>query len=253
MSTWILLRGLTHEARHWGAFPDQLRAELPGAQILLPELPGNGELNQMASPTRIGAMAAHARAAANGLGAGAPYYLVGLSMGGMVAAAWAQAHPGEVAGCVLINTSFGRFSPPTQRLRLRAWASILGILAERSVEARERRILDLTSSLAAARARALETWTEIAQTRPVSPGNALRQLLASATFRGPRKAPVPTLVLSGAGDRLVDPRCSAAVAIRWGCTLRVHPDAGHDLTLDDGRWAASAIGRWLPAEADPGQ
>ena len=245
MSTWILLRGLTHEVRHWGEFPDRLREAVPGAQVLLVEIPGNGELNDLASPLSIRTMAAHCRATAAGQGASAPYYLVAMSMGGMVAAAWAEAHPGEVAGCVLINTSFGRFSPPTQRLRLGAWPSFLGIILERSVRARERRILHLTSGLPAARAGALEAWTEIAESRPVSPRNALRQILASATFRAPRKAPVPTLVLSGAADGLVDPRCSAAIARRWRCPLVVHPEAGHDLTLDDGVWAAREISRWL--------
>ena len=30
MSTWVLLRGLTRESRHWGDFPDILREHLPG-------------------------------------------------------------------------------------------------------------------------------------------------------------------------------------------------------------------------------
>ena len=251
MSTWILLRGLTHEVRHWGPFPEQLRAELPAAEVFPVELPGNGELNGLASPLRIRTMAAHVRQTVAGLGVSAPYYLVAMSMGGMVAAAWAEAHPGEVAGCVLINTSFGRFSPPTQRLRLRAWPSLLGVIRAGSLRSRERRILDLTSGLPAARAGALDTWTEIARTRPVSRRNALRQILASATFRAPRKAPVPTLILSGAADALVDPRCSAIIARRWGCPLVVHPEAGHDLTLDDGAWAARAIRTWLEAAALP--
>ena len=42
--TWLLLRGLTREAGHWGRFPQQLQAALPGARILAIDLPGNAVL-----------------------------------------------------------------------------------------------------------------------------------------------------------------------------------------------------------------
>jgi hypothetical protein len=61
MSTWILLRGLTREKRPLGPFPQQLLAEFPDARILALELPGNGELNAMASPMSIAGMASFCR------------------------------------------------------------------------------------------------------------------------------------------------------------------------------------------------
>ena len=33
MSTWIFLRGLTRESRHWGNFPETFRSEVPAAQV----------------------------------------------------------------------------------------------------------------------------------------------------------------------------------------------------------------------------
>jgi hypothetical protein len=53
------------------------------------------------------------------------------------------------------------------------------------------------------------------------------------------------LVLAGAGDTLVDPRCSSELAAHWGTELRMHPTAGHDLPLDDGAWVAHEVSRWL--------
>lgn len=47
--TWLLLRGLTREAGHWGDFPRQLQAALPEARILAIDLPGNGTLHRQAS------------------------------------------------------------------------------------------------------------------------------------------------------------------------------------------------------------
>jgi pimeloyl-ACP methyl ester carboxylesterase len=251
MSTWILLRGLTREIRHWGGFPGQLLAEIPRARVWPLELPGNGELNVLASPATIAGMASFCRAGAARLGAPPPYFLLAMSLGGMVASAWSREHPEEIAGCVLISTSFGRFSPPHHRLRPRSWPALLKILLDRSAEGRERRILGLTSGLARDQSQVVAEWAAIRRSRPVSPRNALRQLLAAAAYRAPLAAPVPTLVLAGSGDRLVDPRCSGAIARRWHCPLAIHPEAGHDLPLDDGAWVATEIGRWLKTLVEP--
>jgi len=245
MSTWILLRGLTREARHWGTFPEQLQAALPGIRVVALDLPGNGRYAAQDSPWNLGALAAHCRAEMAKLDLPPPYHLVALSMGGMVAALWAQEHPGEPAACVLVNTSFGSFSPPHYRLRPRAWPVLLGILLDRTDSGRERRMFDLTSNLAPDRAPVLAAWTAIRQSRPVRAANAFRQLVAAARYRAPATAPAPTLVLASGGDRLVDTRCSLEIARRWGCALAVHPEAGHDLPLDDGVWVAQAIRGWL--------
>jgi pimeloyl-ACP methyl ester carboxylesterase len=58
---------------------------------------------------------------------------------------------------------------------------------------------------------------------------------------------VPLPILSSAGDRLVDPGCSRRLAESWRAAHHVHPDAGHDLPLDDGAWVAERIATWLGA------
>jgi len=248
VSTWILLRGLARETRHWGGFAEAFANALPEARVLALELPGNGALNGQRSPASIPALAAHCHEAAARLGAAPPYHLLALSMGAMVAVAWAERHPEEVAGCVLISTSFGAFSPLHHRLRPRAWPALLAILLRRGAQAREQRVLELTSGRPGTHARALEAWSAIRRSRPVSATNALRQLLAAARYRAPLAAPVATLVLAGARDRLVDPRCSMAIARRWHCPLGLHPEAGHDLPLDDGAWVAGEVRAWLSGD-----
>lgn len=245
MTTWILLRGLAREARHWGDFPGVLEAAFPDDRVITLELPGNGVLNAQRSPGTIAGMAVQARAASARLGLEPPFSLLAMSMGAMVAVAWAEAHPGEIARCVLMSTSFGAFSPPYQRLRPRALLALLGILLARTPEARERRVLALTSGKGRSHPGVAESWAALHRERPVRPGNALRQLLAAARYRAPPAPPVATLVLVGAGDRMVDPRCSERIARHWGCPLAVHPDAGHDLGLDAGVWVAGQIGSWL--------
>lgn len=245
MSTWILLRGLTREKRHWLGFPQVLLEELPEARVIELELPGNGELNRMTSPTAIAAMAAHCRAELARLGVPPPYHLLALSMGAMVATAWAAGHPDEVAACVLVNTSFGAFSPVHRRFRPRAWGALLRFLFTRSARGRETIIFQLTSRFAGPPEPLIDAWVAIRRSRPVSPWNAIRQLQAAARFRAPLEPPAKTLILASAGDRLVDPRCSKEIAHRWHCALRIHPTAGHDLPLDDGAWVAREVHAWL--------
>ena len=115
--TWLLLRGLTREAGHWGDFPCQLQAALPEARILAIDLPGNGTLHRQASPSTIPAMVAACRAELATRGVAGPVHLVAMSLGAMVAIAWAAAHPDELSGSVLINGSLRGINPLHQRLQ----------------------------------------------------------------------------------------------------------------------------------------
>jgi pimeloyl-ACP methyl ester carboxylesterase len=243
-TTWVLLRGLTREAGHWGGFAGALRAQLPGARVLTPDLPGSGCLHRQPSPTRVEAMTEALRTDLAGELARRPVHLLALSLGGMVALDWATRHPEELGGCVLINTSVAGASPLHRRLRPTNYLALLALLA-RGPAAREAAVLRLTSSRPADHQAVLAPWTAIARTRPVTRANALRQLVAAARHRAPRTAPpVPLLLLCGQGDRLVDPRCSQDLARRWGLPLQQHATAGHDLPLDDGAWVAAEVAAW---------
>jgi pimeloyl-ACP methyl ester carboxylesterase len=247
MSTWVLLRGLTRESRHWGDFPGVLGEVLGVPRVLTFDLPGNGALNRSRSPTRIADMVEFLRAALRSAGAPPPVYLLGLSLGGMVAIDWAVRYATEVAGCVLIGTSLRAADPFYRRLRPGSYPAVLRlILGPRDPSRQERAILELTSRRGAAQAEVLRAWTDYARERPVSRGNALRQLWAAARYHAPAsRPPCPVLLLAGGADRLVDPRCSQHLAQRWQADCALHPAAGHDLPLDDGRWVADQVRAWL--------
>lgn len=245
MSTWILLRGLTRERRHWGDFPATLQRECRGATVCCIDLPGNGSLNAQASPPQVPAMAEHCRAQLGELGLAPPYFLLAMSLGAMVAVDWAVRHPAELAGCVLINTSLRPFSPFYHRLRPRNYPALLPMLLGRDDAARrEKTILRLTSSQPERPEKQAE-WAAYARQNPVSPANAWRQLLAAARYRAPLHQPTPPLlVLGSARDSLVNPACSRQLAQRWGAAFAEHPTAGHDLPLDDGAWVAGQVRQW---------
>lgn len=247
MTTWILLRGLARECGHWGGFPELLQRRLAGSTVVALDLPGNGRLHRLASPTRIEAMTQACRAQVHRLGLEPPYHLLAISMGAMIAIDWARTAPTELAGCVLINTSLRPFDAWHRRLRPANYAALLRLaLPGVSDLERERTILRLTSCNPAAAAEALEAWVRLRREHPVSTRNALCQLIAAARFRSSADAPrVPLLVLASARDGLVNPRCSRELARRWQADLAEHPQAGHDLPLDDGAWVAAQIARWL--------
>ena len=254
MSTWVLLRGLTRESRHWGAFPQTLARQWPAARILTPDLPGNGRLYRLQSPSTVEAMAADCRARLLAQGERPPFHVLAMSLGAMVAVAWANAQPDEIAAGVLINTSLRPFSPFHQRLRPGNYAALLGLMLRRhetqvqEVRAREALVLAITSRMCVDAAAVLDDWVAYRRECPVSRANALRQLLAAARYRAPPQRPAaPILVLAGAQDRLVDPRCSERLAQQWSAPVALHPSAGHDLPLDDGPWVAAQAREWMPA------
>ena len=245
--TWVLLRGLTREARHWGGFPAQLAARLSPSSVTTLDLPGNGAFYQQASPTSVSAMVDFARQQLLKQSIQPPYKLLAMSLGGMVATDWAQRYPQEVDRLVLINTSMRPFSSMTERLRPANWPQ-LGLLAARWADAdhAESTIHQLTCNQAAQRDQDLALWRQIRKSAPVSSTNALRQLLAAARFSCASTAPLcPVLVLSSGADRLVNPVCSSQLANAWQAEHHSHLWAGHDLPHDDGLWVAERVAGWL--------
>lgn len=250
MSTWVLLRGLMREQRHWGDFPGQLAAALPGAHIITPDLPGNGQSHHLRSPSSVAEMVEACRAGLRERGHDGPYCLLALSLGAMVAVEWSARYPDEVARCVLINTSMRPFSPFHQRLRWQNYGAIAGLALGGGAERQERLVLRLTSRRHAGDGALLRRWIGFQAEHPVRRANALRQLLAAARYRAPASRPAaPLLVLCSRGDQLVDAGCSERLAAAWEAPCRRHPDAGHDLPLDDGAWVAAAVAHWVGQES----
>lgn len=240
MKAWVLLRGWTREARHWGSFPDLVSAAFPGVDVLTPDLPGCGVRNAERSPASIDGMVAAVRAAVGGPG---PWGLAGISMGGMIAIEWARRFPSEIAAGCLVNTSAYPFAMPWERLRPRNYGTIAHLFAgSHTPLERERVVLGMTSNAHGHDEAVAAEWARYARERPVSSANAGRQLTAAARFVAPGTAPpVPWLVLCSAQDRLVDPACSRRLAHAWRVPLQEHPTAGHELMLDDAPWVAARM------------
>ena len=253
--TWVLLRGLVREKRHWEGFPAHFQAAVPQDSVITLDLPGNGEFCQENSPTRIADMVAHARGQLQKQGHQGPYHVVALSLGAMVAVQWLCQAPHEVAFAALINTSASRYSPFWQRLRPANYRRLLkDAVFSRNALQKESAILEITSNMRSQDyLRALaDKWRDYAVSQPVSLGNSLRQLLAAIRFRAPAALPssVPVVIINGGGDRLVGPSCSRSLAVAWQLPLTVHTEAGHDLPLDAPQWLINTL---LESVADAAQ
>lgn len=250
--TWVLLRGLIRESRHWEAFPALLAQQFPSDQVVMIDLPGNGYAYQKRSPTHVEMMVTDVRRQLSDQGLRPPFHVLALSLGAMTTISWRTQYPDEVATAILLNTSVSRFSPFWQRLKPANYRQILfkALLAKGPLQ-KEETILAITTNLIgqSARDEIAHRWAEYASTHPVSTRNALRQLWAAARFKAPGRldAADRVLLLNGAGDRMVDPACSDAMAHEWGLKLLRHPSAGHDLTLDAGQWVVDSVRDWLPS------
>ena len=239
------MRGLTRESSHWGGFVAQFQQAFPDQPVVLVDLAGNGLQNHRSSASRVEDMVEDCRAQLAQRNIAPPYQVLAMSLGAMVAVAWAQRHPQELLAQVLINTSLRPFSPFYQRLQPANYAKLLRLmLTQATPEAWEYAILRMTSNTADTTV--LPNWLQLRQQNPVTRANALRQLLAAARFHAPAGKPsVPTLLLASAQDHLVSAACSQALAHHWACPLQLHPSAGHDLPLDDGPWVAARVRQWL--------
>lgn len=242
---WLLLRGLSRAAGHWGDVPRRL-TRATGRPVHCIDLPGNGSAVALASPLDVAGMVRHLRAELATRRLHGPFDVVGLSMGAMVACHWAAHQPDEVRSAVFINASLRGISPVHHRLRPAAYPALLRLLLTSTADHRwEETLFDLTSRRPALREQVLPAWLKLRRAAPVRHANVLRQLVAAARFRAPLQPPaVPMLVVCGEGDQLVDPRCSAGIAERWRLPLQSHPTAGHDLPLDEPAWLVDTLARW---------
>lgn len=240
----VLLRGLLREHRHWGDFPACLQLRLPKHTLITLDIPGNGSLCTQKSPSSITSITESLREQIKPHTKTGRIELIAISMGGMVALDWMSRYPAEIAGAVLINTSIRPYSPFYRRLRWRNYGALLS-LPWLSAAEREQLILSLTSNRHGRNAPLLEQWIDWQRQKPVMGMNALRQLMAAATFKADQKPESPLLLICSRLDRLVDYRCSAAIAAAWDAPYREHPTAGHDLPLDEPQWLADTIAAWL--------
>jgi len=246
----LLLRGLGRESGHWISFPEELQRRL-SSQVYALDNPGVGSERGRKAPWSMAATADDIVERFNRQREGregAPFIVVGLSLGGMLALEISARGLPCLVGGVVINSSSPRGTWIWQRIRPVPFCSMLKTLVQGTV-ARERTMIPFTMNNVEARQRSAAVREEIAVKRPVSGTTFWAQCMCAATWRPPKQCALPLLIIASSADKLVHPVCSAVLAKQYGAALKCHPTAGHDITSDDGQWVQDRIVEWLNASA----
>jgi pimeloyl-ACP methyl ester carboxylesterase len=237
---WILIRGLARGVGHWTDFPERLKRAFPNDHFELLEIPGNGAIYKEKSPTTIGQMVESLREQSQFIRQGKKVNIFAISLGAMVATAWADRYPTEIDNLILTNSSSAKHSKFYERLKpenyLKMTGLFLGFKTRYSIEDMEREILKMTTNSSERRDYALPIWTHESVIHPIGIQNFFRQLLAANHYVFPIEAPAPTILLASENDHFVNVSCSKSLAKSWSCPIDIHPWAGHDLPLDDPDW-----------------
>jgi pimeloyl-ACP methyl ester carboxylesterase len=258
----LFVHGLGGESLDWADVATELSDRVDAYALDLPgfadsPLPTDGDLT----------LDGVARAIAEVAGLiGSPVHLVGNSMGGAAAVRVAAEHPELVSSLTLLSPALPDLRPRFASAQLTvALLPVVGPLIVRAVmradpEWMAKRVYALCYGNPAA-VRAERHARELATLRrraglahsPLVYRSSLRTTVASYLDRGPRRlwsqaaaVGVPTLLIYGDRDRLVDPRMAgrAGRTFRDAEVLRL-PDVGHVAHLEQPAAVAGALREFL--------
>lgn len=239
---WVMIRGMMSESFHWWDFLPRLRDAFPDDEFHTPDLLGTGRSGLERTPTSLVRNVNAIRQQVPGNGR---KIIFGFSLGGIIGLEWAYLNPHEVEALVLINISLAN-SPLHHRMRPGALRKIARFSLVRPGVRRDELSLGMTTALPLERCRELAPhWAKRAEEYPVHPMNFFAQIrLAGSARLRPTPPPVPILMLASGQDQVVHPECSGRIARAWNVPLHLHPEAGHDLSLEQPDWIVERLRNW---------
>jgi len=233
------------------AWSRQLDAFKATNRVLTPDLPGFGASAPAAGPASMGRYAEDLFTLCQHLETG-PVVLVGHSMGGYIALAFARAYPLFLRGLVLVSTRAGADQPGVATARRESAALVRNGGFEVVVKGLMPKMLSTTpSSEGLAEAVHDIMWTS-------SLSGVAGALLAMADRPDQRshldELRMPTLVMTGADDTLIPPSESAELARGIPrAELIVIPGAGHLVAYEQPLAFNEGLKAWLEALPAHGQ
>lgn len=225
-----------------GAWSKQVEAFKTSYRVIAPDLRGFGDTSATAGASPISRFAEDLHALATHLEAG-PVILVGHSMGGYVALAFAKAYPKAVRALALVGTKAGPDTPEVaesrralaERVRAEGVSVVINAMAPKMLS-------DANSSKAmAAMVRGFMTPSKSAGVTGALLGMAERPD-ARPWLENLR---MPVLVIAGLDDTLIPPSESQAMAKAiHGAQLRLIPKAGHLVAFERPEAFNTALWDW---------
>lgn len=243
-----LLRGLVREKGHWSWFKDSFQEAFPESEIMLLEIPGVGETFKETSPDNFQDMVHFMRQKhQKRIDSDGENILMAMSLGGMIARVWLDLYPEDFKRVILVNTSFKGITPLFKRLRPLSILRFTKIFLTPSIEGREKGILEMVSNNKVEREKLLDGWIDIQKKRPVKRASFINQIKAALTSKVSIDVPkkVKILIIGAKRDKLCHYNSSKFLHKAWGGNLVIHPEAGHDLPIDDSPWLIKTIKEWI--------
>lgn len=237
----VLIRGLARSHRYFEPIVPLLARRF---QVILFDNRGAGRSESPPGPYTSAQMADDVASVLDAAGVQSAW-LLGMSLGGMIALDVVQRHPERVRGLVLGSvTAHGRGVPE----RVPLWPKLLLAVSAILPKALARRIqahVTLSDAFVDQAEATMDRWDEIAADEPFS----IRALLAHlAAIRSHDSVPflpavdVPTLVMAGRDDRLVPWRNSVFLAERIpAAELVIVDDCGHNIETEQPQLMARRV------------
>lgn len=224
----VLLHGIGSGAGSWQLLSTLLTQRV---RVIAWDAPGYGDSDALAEPQPKAsdyANALHGLVDALGLHR---FVLVGHSLGAMMAAAYAAAHPQHVHVLLLADPAQGYANAPAAA-RTRACSERVQLLANLGPEeyALQRAPGLLRPHPAAEALSAVQD--SMRRLRPAGFGQACAMLAHDDIWRYLTKWSGTTRVVSGDVDKITPPADVSALALRLKAPLRLLPGAGHACYLD---------------------
>lgn len=226
-----------------GAWSRQVEAFRGTCRVIAPDLRGFGESGSSVGPVPMSLYAEDLGALMQELNTPS-VLLMGHSMGGYVALAFARAFPKAVRGLVLVGTKAGADTPEAAAARREAVAKVRTEGIQGLVDAMAPKMLSATNT-DAAMAQAVRQL--MASSRPDGVAGALLGMAerpdAREWLEGIR---VPTLVIAGEDDAIIPTLESEAMAKAIpGAQLKLIPHAGHLVAFEQPEIFNEAVRAWL--------
>lgn len=226
-----------------GAWQKQLEALRSVCRVIAPDLRGFGESGGGPGATTMSEFAADLRGLLQQLQTG-PAVLVGHSMGGYVALAFARRFPQMLSGLVLVSSKAGADTPEAAAGRRAAVEKVRAEGVSVVVDAMVAKMLS-AGNLHATTAQQVRDLMA-----PSKPEGVIAALLGMA--ERPDSTPilagisVPTLVVTGADDRIIPPAESEKLAAAIPrAQLHVIPRAGHLVAFEQPEEFNRVLTGWL--------
>lgn len=232
-----------------GAWSKQVEAFKSSYRVVVPDLRGLGDSEATEGPVSMHRFAEDLHALLVHLNTG-PVILVGHSMGGYVALAFAKAFPQDLQGLVLVGTKAGADSGEgatarramAAKVREEGLSVVMEAMAPKMLSARN------TDVAMAASVRALMGTSKPAGVVSALLGMAERP--DAGLWLGKIKA--RTLVIAGADDTIIPPRESEALMMAIPTAqLKLIPKAGHLVAFERPDAFNEALREWLAWGASP--